>query len=87
MSQAAPTQTPPPKWYHSVWFVLLALTPFVLGPLGLPLLWKSPNFSRTAKTVLTLVTCAWTALLVRYVLHDVIPAVMHEMHQLNAMFQ
>ena len=36
------------RWYHSVWFVLLMLF-FVLGPFGLPLLWKSPRFSRGAK--------------------------------------
>ncbi len=36
------------KWYHSVWFVLFMLF-FVLGPFGLPLLWKSPRFSRGAK--------------------------------------
>ena len=75
------------KWYHSVWFVLIALTPFVLGPLGLPLLWKSPKFSRLAKLVLTLVTLAWTVWLVQYVIHDVIPAVMKEADRLNAVFQ
>ena len=50
------------RWYHSVWFVLLMLTPFTLGPLALPLLWKSPRFSRSAKwwlTMATLVSFVW----------------------------
>jgi hypothetical protein len=40
-------------WLYSVWFVLLALF-FLLGPLGLPLLWKSPKFPRWSKIALTL---------------------------------
>ncbi len=51
------------KWYHSVWFVLFMLF-FVLGPFGLPLLWKSPRFSRNAKIAWTItvgVYCCWVA--------------------------
>ena len=53
--------TPPPsaRWYHSVGFVLLMLF-VVLGPLGLPLLWKSPRFSQVAKIALTVVVVACT---------------------------
>ena len=51
------------KWYHSVWFVLLMLFA-VLGPFGLPLLWKSPRFNQTAKVVLTVVNIAYTGWLV-----------------------
>ena len=47
------------KWYASVWFVLLMLF-VVLGPLGLPLLWKSPRFSKVAKIVLTVATVIYT---------------------------
>lgn len=49
------------KWYHSVWFVLFMLF-CVLGPFGLPLLWKSSRFTRGAKIGLTLATgvyCVW----------------------------
>lgn len=58
-----PVAPPPPsegRWYHDVWFVLLMLF-VVLGPLGLPLLWKSPRFSRTAKMALTIAVIALTA--------------------------
>jgi len=41
-----------PKWYHSVWFVLLMLC--LAGPLVFFLLWKSPNFSIRARMVLTI---------------------------------
>ena len=60
--------TPPPdaprvKWYYSVWFVLLMLV-LVLGPFGLPLLWKSPRFARWAKLLFTLLTLVYTYALV-----------------------
>ena len=42
-----------------VWFVLLMLF-VVLGPLGLPFLWKSPRFSRGAKIALTIATVIYT---------------------------
>ena len=51
------------KWYHAVWFVLAMLF-FVLGPFGLPLLWKSSAFPRWAKIVLTVAVLAYTAWLV-----------------------
>lgn len=47
------------KWYASVWFVLLMLF-VVLGPLGLPLLWKSSRFSKVSKIVLTIATVIYT---------------------------
>lgn len=48
------------RWYYSVWSVLLALF-VVLGPVGLPLLWRSPHFSRFWKVVLTLLVAALLA--------------------------
>jgi len=41
---------------------------FVLGPFGLPLLWKSPRFSRGLKIALTVAVVAYSALLVVTVL-------------------
>lgn len=51
------------KWYHNVWFVLLALF-FVLGPFGLPLVWKNPRFSRGIKVALTVVMVVYTVALI-----------------------
>jgi len=55
---------PESRWFYSVWSVLLALF-VVLGPFGLPLLWKSPRFSRGAKVLLTALTAVYTLVLVR----------------------
>lgn len=52
-----------PKWYFNVWFVLVMLF-FVVGPFGLPLVWKNPRFPRWAKVALTLVMALYTAWLV-----------------------
>ncbi len=57
---------PVPRWYHSVWFVLLSLF-LVLGPLGLPLLWRSTRFSRWSKVALTLVMVLYTCGLILYI--------------------
>jgi hypothetical protein len=51
------------RWFYSVWSVLLALF-VVLGPFGLPLLWRSPRFSRGMKVLLTAATVVYTALLI-----------------------
>ena len=48
-----------PRWTSSIWFVLLMLF-FVLGPLGLPILWKSLRFSKRAKILLTIATVIYT---------------------------
>ena len=55
---------PENKWYHSRWMVLLMLF-VVLGPFGLPLLWKSPHFSKRWKQILTVLTLIYTALVLR----------------------
>ena len=57
---------PRPRWYYRPWWVLLMLF-VVLGPLGLPLLWKSPRFSRWSKIALTAAVAAYTILLVEVV--------------------
>jgi len=44
---------------------------FVLGPFGLPLLWKSPAFSRGMKIALAVAVVAYSALLVETVLMGV----------------
>ena len=51
------------RWFYSVWSVLLALF-VVLGPLGLPLLWRSPRFSRGTKVLLTALTVVYTLVLI-----------------------
>ncbi len=66
---------PRPAWYHRPWWVLLMLF-VVLGPLGLPLLWKSPSFSRWSKIALTVAVVAYTILLVEAAL-NAIRAAMH----------
>lgn len=51
------------KWYYNRWTVLIALF-MVAGPLGLPLLWRSSQFSERAKWSLTALTVLTTGLLV-----------------------
>ncbi len=51
------------KWYYRIWGVLLLLF-VILGPLGLPCLWKSPQFSRPAKIVLTIAVILYTGWLI-----------------------
>ncbi|MDP3704116.1 MAG: hypothetical protein Q8R78_06985 [Candidatus Omnitrophota bacterium] len=59
----AELDTPKPKWYYNVWFILAMLL-FVLGPFGLPLVWKHPRWSRWIKITLTLVMVFYTAALI-----------------------
>jgi hypothetical protein len=51
------------KWYLRPLSVVLSLF-FVLGPFGLPLLYKSPRFSRTAKIILTIAVVIYTFYLI-----------------------
>ena len=45
-------------WYFSpVWVIALLLS---IGPLGLPLLWLSPRFSKAWKWILTMLIAALT---------------------------
>ena len=79
-----PPESAKPKWYHNIWFVLLMISPFALGPFGLPLLWKSPRFSQSAKIGLTLFTIVWTVWACWYVVTVVVPAVTKEVNQFNS---
>ena len=51
------------KWYlHPISVVLLLF--FVLGPFGLPFLYRSPKFSKTLKIILTIVVLLYTSYLI-----------------------
>ena len=56
-------ETPAPRWYHRPFWVVVMLF-VVIGPFGLPLLWKSPQFSRPMKIVLTVAMVAYLGLFV-----------------------
>ena len=51
------------KWYLKPFSVILLLF-FVLGPLGLPLLYKSPKFNKTLKIILTIAVIIYTSYLI-----------------------
>ena len=51
------------KWYLRPINVVLLLF-FVLGPFGLPLLYKSPKFSKTFKIILTIAVIIYTSYLI-----------------------
>ena len=56
-------ETGPVRWYYRPVWVLVLLF-LVLGPLGLPYLWRSPKFSRGMKIALTVCVIAYTGLLI-----------------------
>lgn len=51
------------KWCYRPWIVVVLLF-FVLGPFGLPLLYKSPKFSKGWKWGFTILTLCYTGYLV-----------------------
>jgi hypothetical protein len=51
------------KWYLRPIGVVLLLF-FVLGPFGLPLLYKSPEFGKASKIILTIVVMTYTFYLI-----------------------
>ncbi|MBP1695620.1 MAG: hypothetical protein H6Q41_808 [Deltaproteobacteria bacterium] len=51
------------KWYFRPIGVVLLLF-FVLGPFGLPLLYKSPKFGKASKIILTIAIIIYTSYLV-----------------------
>ncbi|MGD0489546.1 MAG: hypothetical protein ABSB94_20450 [Syntrophorhabdales bacterium] len=56
-------EAPNPGWYLRP-FVIILLLFFVLGPFGLPLLFKSPRFSKTWKIILTMAVVVYTVYLI-----------------------
>ena len=48
------------SWYHGRIFVLSMLF-LVVGPLALPLLWRSPTFGLKSKVAITVANIAYTA--------------------------
>ncbi|HYR97084.1 MAG TPA: hypothetical protein VEM57_10125 [Candidatus Binatus sp.] len=63
-----------------MWVLLLLFV--VLGPFGLPYLWKSPSFSRGSKVVLTVLLVVYTALLIEEAI-QIFRAVQSEMNALG----
>ena len=55
----------------------------VLGPFGLPLLWKSPSFSLRSKIALTVAVAAYTILLVEVVLIAIRAAIHAALEQMD----
>ncbi len=51
------------KWYLRPISVVLLLF-FVLGPFGLPLLYKSPKFGKASRIILTIAVVVYTAYLI-----------------------
>ena len=51
------------KWYFRPMSVVLLLF-LVLGPFGLPFLYKSPKFSKTLKIILTIAVIIYTSYLI-----------------------
>ena len=51
------------KWYLRPVSVVLSLF-FVLGPFGLPLLYRSPKFGRKSKMLLTIAVIVYTSYLI-----------------------
>jgi hypothetical protein len=75
--QARPAATDV-SWYYRPFWVLVLLF-LVLGPLGLPYLWKSPRFTHGMKVLLSIAVVAYTGLLIGQTV-----ALMHAMEdQLN----
>jgi len=51
-----------PSWWESPWFIVPVMF-LALGPLALPMLWKSRRFTRTWKIALTVLVGLYTVLL------------------------
>jgi hypothetical protein len=60
-----PTKMSVPWYYEPAWIAILALV--AIGPLALPLVWKSPKLTRPVKWIFTLFLGAY-AVIVAYVL-------------------
>ncbi len=71
---------PETKWYHGRVMVLIMLF-VILGPMALPMLWKSPNFSKPWKQILTVLTLLYTL----WVLKACVDAMQTSMRTLSSM--
>jgi hypothetical protein len=58
-----PSSSPTPAIIDQRWFVFVAIF-LVMMFLGLPLLWRSPAFSRTEKVIWTIVTLVYSAVVI-----------------------
>jgi hypothetical protein len=76
-----PAIEPPVKWCHRPVWVLILLF-FVLGPLGLPYLWRSPRFTHILKVILTVAVLGYTGLLVGETIR-IVQAVRVEMREID----
>jgi hypothetical protein len=72
------------RWSESPWVVLILLF-FVLGPLGLPMLWRSRRFSLLWKLLLTALMTAVTILILAMVWYAVYQALapLRELQQMK----
>ena len=68
------------KWYYRPTAVLVAV--FFLGPFALPVVWRSPAFSRSAKIGLTILMIALTLWFVK-LSFDLYQALINEAHYLQ----
>jgi hypothetical protein len=53
--------SPRPKWYKSLWGVVLLLAAF--GPFALPFVWKSNQFNTLSKWLITIGVIVFTIVL------------------------
>ncbi len=76
----------PPGWSESPWTVLPMLF-LVLGPLALPMLWRSRHFSLPWKNVLTLLVIALTIFVIWriWALFGLILAPLQELQKINGL--
>jgi hypothetical protein len=63
-------ENPKIAWYYGRTFVILMLF-VVLGPLGLPFLWKSPRFSRGWRWALTILSLLWICMFMAGIVQSV----------------
>jgi hypothetical protein len=71
-------------YYHPVWICVLAFA--VIGPLALPLVWKSPKMSRAVKGILTVLILVYTGF-GAYYFYVLFTAQMKQLNDLNNVLQ
>lgn len=73
------------SWYYSIPAVIILLF-FVLGPLALPLLYKSPNFSNGQKITLTIIVLLFT-ISIYFFLSNLMNQLLAQMDQIDEMLK